>query len=87
MRCDACRTKMLNVGSVGSGYDRRIYAVAFVCPAGGCHGYGAVHYSPSPVTGHVEESKVQHPAMTLMTSDPLHARIAGALAFKDGGLS
>lgn len=75
---------MVSVGTVGSGRDRRIYAEAFVCPTRGCSGYGAVHHAPSPVTGRIEMSQCQHPAMTLMTSDPLHARIAGAMRFKEG---
>lgn len=84
MSCDSCGSTMICVGQVGSGRGAGIFAEAYVCMGRGCQGYGAIHHSPSPVTGQIKVSRVQHPAMTLMTSDPLHARIAGALRFKEG---
>jgi hypothetical protein len=84
MRCNNCKARMVSVGTVGAGRDRNIYAEGFVCPTRGCSGYGAVHHGPNPVNGALETSFVQHPAMTLMTSTPLHARIAGAIMFKEG---
>lgn len=78
MTCHQCGLQMVNVGGVGA-TDRKHFATAFVCPARACEGYGAVF--------HPDGSKTQWPEMTLMTSDPLHARIAGATMFKRGRTS
>lgn len=75
MKCDNCGHTMIDVGSVRARGRADAHAAAYVCPTRGCQGYGAVH--------HPGNHKVQWPAMTLMTSDPLHARIAGAMKFKE----
>jgi hypothetical protein len=76
VRCDNCKSAMIFVGTVRAGQDPGIYAEAYVCPARGCSGYGAIHRP--------QNSRSQWPGMTLLTSLPLHARIAGALEFKRG---
>lgn len=74
MICDQCGLAMILVGRQISAGRLEAWAEAFVCPKKYCGGYGTADHR-----GEI----VRWPAMTLMGELPLHARIQGALRFRD----
>ncbi len=74
MKCDQCSAPMVNVGRMTGLGRLDLWIDGYVCTTKGCSGY-ALHNS--------DGSSSRWPAATLDSGVSVHARIFGAITFRD----
>lgn len=74
MKCDQCGAQMVNVGRMIKPGRSEIWEDGYVCPKRRCPGY-ALHFYDGSVP--------RWPAATLSAGISVHARILGAIKFRD----